>query len=378
MEQIVFRADPLASLETASTYQEKLSIVHGVLKKRCTGVDRISIALYDNQTHSLKTFIASPITESPLKNYESTLAAESILSEVARNAIPRIVNDLRIYEDHDSNHSHAIVGHGFASSYTYPMYRNKELAGFVFLNSFHNRYFRDRVLDQVEIFVRLITEMVMRDLAATHALVASMRTSISMVQTHDLETGAHLERMSRYSRLISRNLVMQGLEQLDDEQIEQIALFSPLHDVGKIGIPDRILQKPTPLDREERKIMNTHTVLGRQIVDDLINNFGFEQIPYIDYLRNIAESHHEAMDGSGYPHGLCGPDISLEARIIAVSDIFDALTTHRPYKSPWSNEHAFAMLQLLSIDKLDKGCVKALANSPDEVAMIQQQFAEVH
>ena len=378
MEQIVFRADPLSSLETASTYQEKLAIVHGVLKKRCPGIDRISIALYDNQTHSLKTFIASPIAESPLKNYESALTAESILSEIARNAIPRIVNDLRIYEDHDSIHSHAIVGHGFASSYTHPMYHNKELAGFVFLNSFHNRYFRDRVLEQVEIFVHLLSEIVMRDLSATQALVASMRMSISMVQTHDLETGAHLERMSRYSRLISRNLVKQELEQLDDEQIEQIALFSALHDVGKIGIPDRILQKPTHLDREERKLMNTHTVLGRHIVDDLINNFGFEQIPYIDYLRNIAELHHEAMDGSGYPHGLCGPEISLEARIIAVSDIFDALTTQRPYKSPWSNEHAFAMLQLLSIDKLDKGCVNALASSSDDVAKIQQQFAEIH
>ena len=82
MEQIVFRADPLAKLATATTYQEKLAIVHGVLKKRCSGIDRISIALYDNQTHSLKTFIASPVTESPLKNYESTLTAKSILSEI--------------------------------------------------------------------------------------------------------------------------------------------------------------------------------------------------------------------------------------------------------------------------------------------------------
>jgi HD-GYP domain-containing protein (c-di-GMP phosphodiesterase class II) len=378
MEQIVFRADALAGLASASTYQEKLAIVHDVLKKRCSGVDRISIALYDNQTHSLKTFIASPVTESPLKNYESTLTAKSILREIARNAVPRIVNDLRIYEDHDSIHSHAIVGHGFASSYTHPMYRNKELAGFVFMNSFHNQYFRDRILDQVEIFVHLLSEMIMHDLDATHALVAAMRTSISMVQTHDLETGTHLERMSRYSRLISRSLVKQGLEQLDDEQIEQIALFAPLHDVGKIGIPDRILQKPTHLNSEERRVMNTHTVLGRQIVDDLIRNFGFEQIPYIDYLRHIAELHHEAMDGSGYPHGLRGQEISLEARIIAVSDIFDALTTQRPYKSPWSNEHAFAMLQLLSIDKLDKGCVSALAGSPDEIVQIQQQFAEMH
>ena len=150
-----------------------------------------------------------------------------------------------------------------------------------------------------------------------------------------------------------------------------------LHDVGKIGIPDSILQKPDRLSREERQVMNSHTVLGRHIVDDLIANFGFELVPYIDYLRHIAELHHESMDGSGYPHGLRGEEISLDARIVAVSDVFDALTTCRPYKEPWSNAHAFAMLKLLSIDKLDKGCVSALIDSPNEVAMIQQQFAEV-
>ena len=83
------------------------------------------------------------------------------------------------------------------------------------------------------------------------------------------------------------------------------------------------------------------------------------------------------MDGSGYPHGLRGEEISLDARIVAVSDVFDALTTCRPYKEAWSNAHAFAMLKLLSIDKLDKGCVSALIDNPSEVAMIQQQFAEV-
>ncbi len=378
MDNIVFREDPLAELKTASTYQEKMSVVHDVLKKRCPGIDRISVALYDNQTQSLTTFIATPVAESPLKNYGIVLSEDSALRKIARNATPRIVSDLRIYEDHDSTHSRAIVGHGFASSYTHPMYHNKELSGFVFMNSFHNRYFRERILEQVEIFIHLISELIMNDLAAMRALVAAMRTSINLVEKHDLETGSHLERMSRYSRLIARSMVKQGVVQLDDEQIEQIALFSPLHDVGKIGIPERILQKPAKLDQTERKVMNTHTMVGRQIVDDLIKNFGFEQLPYIEYLRNITELHHEAMDGSGYPHGLIGEEIALAARIVSVSDVFDALTTQRPYKEPWSNEHAFAMLQLLSIDKLDKGCVNALLDVSSDVSDIQRQFAELN
>ena len=378
MENIVFREDPLAGLKTATTYQEKLAVVHHVLKKRCPGIDRISIALYDIKTHSLATFLASPYTGSPLKNYEIALNRGSVLHKIALDGTPRIVNDLRIYEDHDAIHSRAIIGHGFASSYTHPMYLNKELAGFIFLNSLHNSYFRDRVLEQVEIFIHFISELVLNDLAAARALVAAMRTSISMGQKHDFETGTHLERMSRYSRLIARSLVDQGTVALDDEQIEQIALFAPLHDVGKIGIPEHILQKPSRLDSSEREVMNTHTMVGRQIVDDLISNFGFEQLPYIDYLRQITESHHEAMDGSGYPHGLRGGEISLAARIISVCDIFDALTTHRPYKKPWANEHAFAMLQLLSIDKLDKGCVDAMIEVAPEVEKVQRQFAELN
>ena len=378
MEPIVFREDPLAQLATASTYQGKLAFIHDVLKKRCSGIDRISVALYDQPTHSLKTFIASPAAESPLKNHEIVLDVESSLNQIARRATPRIINDLRIYQDHDSIHSRAIVGHGFASSYTHPFYHNKGLTGFVFFDSFHNHYFRERVLEQVEVFVHLLSEIILTDLAATRALVAAMRTSISMSQKHNLETRSHLERMSRYARLIAGCLAKKGLELLDDEQIEQITHFSLLHDVGKIVISDQVLQKPGSLNQEEREVMMTHTMLGRQIVDDFISNFGFEQIPYIDYLRHITEEHHEAMDGSGYPRGLCGREITLEARIVAVSDIFDALTTQRPYKVLWSNEHAFAMLQLLSIDKLDKGCVDVLLECPDEVSQIQKQFAELN
>lgn len=377
MEPVVFREDPLCRLEDAVTYQEKLAVVHAALQKRCSGIDRISVALYDEQTRSLKTFIASPAAESPLKNYEVALAEESTLSLIARNRTPRIVNDLRIYENHDTKHSHAMVGHGYAASYTHPMYCNRELAGFVFFNSFHNRYFRERIVEQVEIFTHLLVELIVNDLAVTRALLAALRTSVNMVQKHDLETGTHLERMSRYSRLIARSLVQKGYQGLDDEQIEQISLFAPLHDVGKIGIPESLLRKPARLTPQERQVMNTHPLLGRQIVDDLIRNFGFEQIPYIDSLRNIAELHHETMDGSGYPHGLCGMEIALEARIVAVSDIFDALTTSRPYKKPWSNEHAFAMLQLMSIDKLDQQCVNALIARPAEISEIQQRFAEL-
>jgi HD-GYP domain-containing protein (c-di-GMP phosphodiesterase class II) len=379
MERIVFCDDSLARLEDASTYQEKLSLIYGVLKKRCPGIDRISVALYDNQTRALKTFIAVPAAESPLKNYEVNLPSGSALREIEKSRRPRIVHDLRIYENHQAFHSHAFVKHGYASSYTHPIYCSRELAGFVFFNSYHNRYFRDRTLDQAEIFSHLIAAMIVSNLKVTQALLAATKTLVGMVQSHNLESWAHMERISRYSRLIARVLAdREAEESFDDEQIEQLTLFAVMHDIGKIGIPEKILCKPSRLTLEEREIMNKHTLLGGQIVDDLISNFAFEKIPYIDFLRSITKQHHEKMDGSGYPYGLCGREISLAARIVSVCDIFDALTTRKTYKVSWSNEHAFAMLQLLSIDKLDKTCVESLLGRSSEINRIQRQFAEVH
>jgi HD-GYP domain-containing protein (c-di-GMP phosphodiesterase class II) len=223
----------------------------------------------------------------------------------------------------------------------------------------------------------LAAQLVINELGEMHALNAALRTAIGMVHLRDPETGNHLERMARYARLIARELVARGKCSFDDEQIEQLFNFSPLHDIGKIGIPDRILLKPARLEEDERAVMDTHTVIGRQMIDTLIANFAFEGIPYLDILRQLVEYHHETLDGHGYPHGLQGKDIPLEARIVAVSDVFDALTTTRPYKGPWHNQHAFAMLRLLAIDKLDPECVEALISREDEIREIQQRFADL-
>ncbi len=378
MKQLLLRDNPLMGISRSQTQKEKLGMAHLMLKNRCQGVDRISVALYDAETSTLKTFVASPVEESPLLNYETNFETDSSLAEIVTLKRPRIVNDLNLFAAGDKEHTRAILGHGFASSYTYPMFHHQTLIGFVFFNSVHKNYFRDRVLEQVEVFAHLIAEVVMNDLNVIRSLVAALRTAISMVHMRDPETGNHLERMARFSRLIARVLVRDGKYQLDDEQIEQIYNFAPLHDVGKIGIPDHILLKPSSLDPPEREVMNSHTVIGRQIVEDLITNFGFDHIPYIDYLRNITEAHHEAMDGTGYPDGLQGQAIALEARIVAASDVFDALTTRRPYKTPWSNDHALSMMKLMALDKLDKDCVEALVNCEEQVSFIQCQFADEH
>jgi len=377
VERLTICDDPLAGLGDALTFNERLAIVHAELRRRCPGVERMAVALHDPQTGMMKTFAASPAEQSPLSNYEVALAQTSSLRDTVARGRPRIVDDLGVFADSPGEHSRRIRGHGFASSYTLPILAHGQLIGFVFCNSLHKGYFHGEVLAQVGVFTHLAAQLVINDLGALQTLNAALRTAIGMVHLRDPETGNHLERMARYSRLIARELVARGKSDFNDEQIEQLFNFSPLHDIGKIGIPDRILLKPARLDRDERAVMDTHPAIGRQMIDSLIANFAFEKLPYLDILRRLVEYHHETLDGRGYPHGLEGDEVPLEARIVAVSDVFDALTTTRPYKGPWLNQHAFAMLRLMAIDKLDPECVDALISREADVREIQQRFADL-
>ena len=122
--------------------------------------------------------------------------------------------------------------------------------------------------------------------------------------------------------------------------------------------------------------MDTHAHVGREMIDELLENFGLENIGHTDMLRNIAEFHHESVNGNGYPLGIKANEIPLEARIVAVADVFDALTSKRPYKDAWSNENAIQELKKLAGEKLDQECVNALIQNLNEVEQIQKQFNE--
>jgi putative two-component system response regulator len=143
----------------------------------------------------------------------------------------------------------------------------------------------------------------------------------------DNETGFHVSRMSRYALLIA---LAAGLP---EAQAQLLLLSAPMHDIGKIGTPDYVLLKPGKLDAAEWAIMQQHAAIGAEILGD-------HDDPLLAMARSIAASHHEKWDGSGYPQGLVGQDIPLAARIVAIADVFDALTSVRPYKAAWSVERA--------------------------------------
>ena len=179
----------------------------------------------------------------------------------------------------------------------------------------------------------------------------------------DEETGYHLVRMSHYSRLIADTI---GLER---EEAETIELAAPLHDIGKIGIPDQILLKKDRLDGMEWDTMRSHPVIGHEILKGSASK-------YVRMGSLIALGHHEKYDGSGYPNGLVSDHIALCARIVAVADVYDALTSARPYKKAWNSEEAFAFLRQQRGKHFDPHLVDAFIGVQQDVERIQREMRD--
>ena len=195
----------------------------------------------------------------------------------------------------------------------------------------------------------------------------------------DNETGQHVNRVCLYSGIIARTMG------LDPETVDFIRMCSPLHDIGKIGIPDKILLKPGPLSEDEWEIMRQHSGIGVDIlmpsVDETLpgveSHSEKERVTrLIDIASNIAGYHHEKWDGTGYPAGLDGNDIPIEARIVSVADVFDALSNKRPYKEPFSEEECLSILREMSGKAFDPEVIDAFFKSIDLILQVQKDLQE--
>jgi len=179
----------------------------------------------------------------------------------------------------------------------------------------------------------------------------------------DEDTGAHIQRMSHYAAAIARRMG------LNESTVEAILYASPMHDVGKIGIPDRILLKPAKLEPDEWEIMKQHTIIGGRILEG--SNTGFIRLAEV-----IALTHHEKWDGSGYPKGLKGSKIPLAGRITAIADVFDALTSKRPYKPAFSLEKSYTIIKEGRGSHFDPAVVDAFFSVKDEILTIREKYKD--
>ncbi len=209
-------------------------------------------------------------------------------------------------------------------------------------------------------------------IVAQHATIFGLA---HLAENRDDETGKHLERVSEYCRLIAAHLATRGEHpEIDDRFIEDLVISAPLHDIGKVGIPDSILLKPGKLDAGEWEIMRTHPTIGAQTLQRVLAVSGEES--FLRMGHDIAWCHHERWDGGGYPRGLEGEEIPLCARILSLADCYDALTTVRPYKDAWPHAEAQAYIEQQTGQQFDPRVVAAFLAQSTAFDTVRERLAD--
>ena len=350
-------------------FEEKLITVHERI--RCQlgmeSIGRIAVVSYDEVVGNVSVFAFSDALGKPLRLYSMPLRSVPSLEQLGASGRARVVGDLRTFGSDLSRHSVAIK-EKYRSSLTIPIKRARVLYGFLFFNADVADYFTEPVIQRILPYAQLLAAITVADLDRFRTLKAAVKTAYDIGNHRDDETAGHLRRMAAYTRLIATDLAPKyGLSERWVDMAEQ---FAPMHDVGKIAIPDHILLKPARLNPDEFRIMQTHVDAGVSIVDALLENFHISEHAFGSMLRNIVACHHETLDGKGYPHALTDGAIPIEARIVSVADVFDALTSARTYKNAWTAEKALDHLKGIAGVKVDGDCVNALTGHRSEIAEI--------
>jgi putative two-component system response regulator len=227
-------------------------------------------------------------------------------------------------------------------------------------NMLEVRLMHNQIRDQNRLLEQRVRERT-QELASTQLEI--VRRLGRAAEYRDNETGLHIIRMSKFSELLGHAAGM------NEAECEMLLHASPMHDIGKIGIPDRILLKPGKFEPDEWTIMKTHTTIGAELLSGHASTL-------MQMASVIALTHHEKWDGSGYPYGVSGEDIPLMGRIVALCDVFDALTSERPYKKAWSIDEALAYIQENAGKHFDPRLVALFQEVFSDILRIREKYAE--
>lgn len=348
------------------------------LLKSQLNIQRLAVAFMDHKGNVIaeslksekpKVFLHAGFTE-PLN--------ETSLKDLNSEDDVRIINDL---EDHYNNVSRSeftkrIIDEGFKSSIAVPMYTHTGLLGFIFANNDQKNAFDEADKQTLRLFSKTLKSEIYNAYLMQEIIAKTSAAFADLVEKKDFETGTHLSRVAEYSRLMASKL-MEYKNEITPKMLREIYWYAPLHDIGKVGIPDKVLLKPGKLTAKEFEIMKTHVDTGVQIIhnmnETLIRNTG---IHFLDTCINIIGEHHEKWDGTGYPKGLKGEEISIPGRIVAISDVFDALISQRVYKPAFSLKRAFEIIEEGKGKHFCPGLVDIFLDSKDEIIDIVKRYGD--
>lgn len=367
--------NPFRCLDQRQPIQDRLRTIHARLQAIEPRLERLAFALYQPRNDLLSTFVSHNSRGPNLTFYDAPLAAIPTLQDLAGSRQCRVIDDMAVELPRHSAHSRWLLEHGWRSSYTVPLFREEHLLGFLFVNAFEPGLFTAELRQRIDPHLELLGAVLNQELSTGESLRVAVQLALKLTGLRDPETGAHVERVSLYSRLIAMELGKRHA--LRSDFAEDIYLFAALHDVGKVGIADEILLKPGPLDAEEQREMQTHVGRGSELIEEMIRGLRLVADPKVAMLRHVVAGHHEKLDGSGYPLGLTAEEISLEARIVAVADIYDALSNVRPYKPALPMEEVERIMQdMADRGKIDPECLEILLHSREQRQAIAAAYLE--
>lgn len=304
----------------------------------------IGIALIKDAGSSLQAYYG--LSDGTVKGLPQGLAGltvdinETSLGKLLECGEARIINDLGEYAKGKTvkDYTRIIMEAGIKASITLPLKTGGKAVGIIFFSSTGRNVYNNEHVGFLKTLANSIAISFEKNIFVDHLLYSSILALAKLAEARDGETGDHLERMKQYSCSLAQLLSRDGKysRSITLQFIEDLEKFSPMHDIGKVGIRDSILLKSEKLTGEEFEEMKRHAVYGANVLRAAEENMRKSGRSIFRPGIEIAESHHEKWDGSGYPRGLKGEEIPLSARIVAVADVFDALTSKRPYKEPYS------------------------------------------
>ena len=353
-------SDPAPVPQNQEHLVNQLRIIHQRIQSLYPFISCIEVSLQPSANDALRLHACGDSDTDPVN-------ISRVFSCSPRKREPEVIQDLSCLLENNGRHKD---GNTLLSGFKVPIMVDNQVNGFTLFAAREKHCFTPGVIEQMRVYARVIAQIVTGNRDGGDELQSTISAILKLNSVNRSESPLHLERVAQYSRLIAVHCA--DSYDLSEEWIDHLALFAPLHDIGKIFVPENILMKPGKLTASEYELMKSHALRGREIIDHTINSFGYKDpLHYISLLRNIVTHHHETIDGKGYPFGLQGDEIPVEARIVAVADVLDALLTKRVYKEAWSLDKSLATLRSLARDKLDPEFVKIVCANKDAVQQIR-------
>ncbi|MEZ8192612.1 MULTISPECIES: HD-GYP domain-containing protein [Vibrio] len=337
-------------------------------------LSRLSVVLC-NENRASNYFVSDTLCQEAEHRYiEQELKPESALSRMAESLDTRIIHDLTTISP-TKQISHLLdIGH--QSSYTTPIHHQESNLGFVFINASSTGFFANQTIQcDIAYLTQVISSLFIQWFERQRHFQSSLAIALNMGHARDPETKEHLIRMGKYSEHIARTL-SHSKEEITHQFIHRIRLYAPFHDIGKYRIPDKVLFSSARFNEEERAVMDNHTLYGEEMINNVVALSCHSAMcsEEIQFIKNIVRHHHERFDGTGLPDALSNTAIPLEARIVTLADVFDALMSKRAYKHAWTLDEVMDYIEAHSGSMFDPECVVALKQNLDGFMAIREQY----